>query len=195
MSELLVGLSVSRLNTLEGASASGSEKASFNNHYQNPSQVGEITARYDIHYFDSDLQGMIPTRESVKTFGNKVISCLKDELMRNDISVSPVFDLNESPDGYIRVIGNRPDRLKIEKIINENPGLQLGIHNVRALTAQVSWWESAAKFSAHWAKASDHQQRIALLRMHTAFLESSNPMIRISVSDGKCLISLNSESI
>ena len=195
MNDLLVGLSPPTVNALSGPFTARLGKEPVGTNYQSIVPAGENPVRYDIHYFDADLQGMIPTRESVKTFGSKVMSCLKDELIRNDISLSPAFDLNEGADGYIRVTGNRPDRQKIEKIINENPGLQLGIHNIRASTSQVSWWESAAKFSEHWAKASDHQQRIALLRMHTAFLESSNPMIRISVSDGKCLISLNSESI
>jgi hypothetical protein len=139
---------------------------------------------------------LLPTEENVSQMLKEVQGQLREKMASAGISESPSFEFNEDPaTGRISISGDRPDKAKIEAMINDDQQLRLNLHNVRAMASNLPLMKAAAQYAQAWANATSDSQRTAVYNYYRSLFESLHSETTLSMGAGGLALTLNGDAI
>ena len=132
-------------------------------------------------------QLLLPTRANAAKLAQAAGDMISAKLKEAGIANAPSFELaiEDVNSAHVSVKGDRPDAKAIEDLINNDPALQMAVHNAYALASHVPAVEKAAEFSQAYTAAKSQAEIDQVLARYSSLLNGLSPQATIGLSFGK----------
>ncbi|MBV8046157.1 MAG: hypothetical protein JO171_03330 [Paludibacterium sp.] len=167
----------STANSIAAVSAAGAKDDSFSTLYQAQQQTSAAqsneTASGGAPPYALFSAALLPTPENIEKLRQQAEGLLTQQMGAAGLSTAPAFDINEDlATGRMTISGNRPDKDKIEALINGNNTLRMALHNASALASQLPAMQAGAQYAQAWQQAGTDEQRNAVYNYFRSLFDS-----------------------